>query len=81
MNRKIFTMIHLLGEHFGFTRTVVRLVDNTRQNVEYSNKIGKIITKIHSTFKFNKVYLYLAFNLLLTVQHSKSNISFNHMKY
>lgn len=37
MNRKIFTMIHLLGEHFDFTRTVVRLVDNTRQNVEYSH--------------------------------------------
>lgn len=37
MNRKIFTMIHLLGEHFDFTQTVVRLVDNTRQNVEYSH--------------------------------------------
>lgn len=37
MNRKIFTMIHLLGEHYDFTRTVVRLVDNTRQNVEYSH--------------------------------------------
>lgn len=76
MNRKIFTMIHLLGEHFDFTRTVVRLVDNTRQNVEYSHQIGKIITKIHSTF----VYLYLTFNLLLTVQYSKGNISFNHIK-
>lgn len=35
MNRKMFTMIHLLGEQF--TRTVDRLVDNTRQNVEYSH--------------------------------------------